>query len=91
PAPRGLLAGSSIYLAVQNLLLTARGLGLGTVMTTFQSAMVEDLTGWLKLPPDTVPVALIPLGYPAVKFGPVKREPTEEVTHWETWGSTRGA
>ena len=55
PAPRGLLAGSSIYLAVQNLLLTARGLGLGTVMTTFQSAMVEDLTQWLKLPPDTVP------------------------------------
>lgn len=91
PAPRGLLAGSSIYLAVQNLLLTARGLGLGTVMTTFQSAMVEDLTDWLKLPPDTVPVALIPLGYPAVKFGPVKRKPTEEVTHWETWGSTKGA
>ena len=86
PAPRGLLAGSSIYLAVQNLLLTARGLGLGTVMTTFQSAMVEDLTQWLKLPPDTVPVALIPLGWPAANFGPVKRRPTEEVTHWETWG-----
>ncbi len=89
PAPRGLLAGSSIYLAVQNLLLTARGLGLGTVMTTFQSAMIEDLTDWLKLPPETVPVALIPLGYPAAKFGPVKRRPTAEVTHWESWGGKK--
>ena len=90
PAPEGLLAGSSIYQAVQNLLLAARGLGLGTVMTTFQAGMVPQLTEWLKLPPGAVPAALIPLGYPDRNFGPVKRKPVEEVTHWEIWGSHKG-
>jgi nitroreductase len=84
--PEGLLTGSSIYPAVQNLLLAARGLGLGAVMTTFQAPMVKDLAEWLHLPANTTPVALIPLGYPAVRFGPVKRKPVDEVTHWETWG-----
>ena len=89
PARDGLLAGSSIYQAVQNILVAARGLGLGTVMTTFQAGMVPQLTEWLKLPADTVPVALIPLGYPDANFGPVKRKPVEDVTHWESWGSAK--
>ncbi len=89
PAREGLLAGSSIYQAVQNMMVAARGLGLGTVMTTFQAGMVPQLTEWLNLPADTVPVALIPLGYPDANFGPVKRKPVEEVTHWETWGSAK--
>ena len=89
PARDGLLAGSSIYQAVQNMLVAARGLGLGTLMSTFQAGMAKELTEWLQLPPDTVPVALIPMGYPAANFGPVKRKPVEEVTHWETWGSNR--
>jgi nitroreductase len=88
PAPDGLIAGSSIYPAVQNLLLAARGLGLGAVLTTFQAPMVKELAEWLRLPENTTPVALIPLGYPARKFGPVKRRPVEEVIHWETWGRT---
>ncbi|MCC6382583.1 MAG: nitroreductase family protein [Dehalococcoidia bacterium] len=88
PAREGLLAGSSIYQAVQNLLLAARGLGLGTLMTTLQ-VTVPDLAERLKLPENTTPVALIPLGYPARNFAPVKRKPAEEVTHWETWGSAR--
>ena len=90
PAPQGLLAGSSIYQAVQNLMLAARGLGLGTLMSTFHQGMLAELTEWLKLPAETtLPVALIPLGYPAANFGPVNRKPVEEVTHWETWGSHR--
>ena len=89
PARDGLLAGSSIYQAVQNILVAARGLGLGTLMSTFQAGMAKELTEWLHLPPDTTPVALIPMGYPAANFGPVKRKPVEEVTHWETWGSSK--
>ena len=41
------------------------------------------------LPEGTVPTALIPIGYPDANFGPVKRKPVEEVTHWERWGEAR--
>ncbi len=89
PAREGLLSGSSIYQAVQNLMLAARSLGLGTVMTTFQGVIGPELNSWLKLPETAVPTALIPLGYPDANFGPLNRKPVDEVTHWETWGATR--
>ncbi|MGI8927800.1 MAG: nitroreductase family protein [Tepidiformaceae bacterium] len=87
PARQGLLAGSSIYPAVQNLLLAARGLGLGSVMTTFQAGMVDELREWLGLPENAMPVALIPIGFPDAKFGPVTRRPVDEVLHWDRWRS----
>lgn len=88
PAPDGLLAGSSIFQAAQNIMLAARGLGLGTVFTTFQPA-VPELREWLGLPEDATPVALIPLGWPERSFGPLKRKPVETVTHWDRWGALR--
>ena len=39
PAARGIRAGGSIYGAIQNLQLAARGLGLGTVLTGFDGIM----------------------------------------------------
>jgi nitroreductase len=86
-----LLTGSSIYPAVQNLLLAARGLGLGTVLTTFQARIEDTVRRELALPEDARPVALIPLGYPDADFGPTRRKPIEEVLYWETWGNTAGA
>jgi nitroreductase len=86
-----LLTGSSIYPAVQNLLLAARGLGLGTVLTTFQARIEDAVRRELALPEDARPVALIPLGYPDADFGPTRRKPIEEVLYWETWGNTAGA
>jgi nitroreductase len=90
PYPRGidrLMIGSSIYPAVQNLMLAARGAGLGTVITGFQGAIAGELREWMALPEEVIPVALIPMGYPDAKFGPVKRAPIESVTHWDRWGS----
>tara|TARA_B100000029_G_scaffold516779_1_gene634111 strand:- start:10259 stop:10906 length:648 start_codon:yes stop_codon:yes gene_type:complete len=89
PAPEGLLSGSSIYGAVQNMLLAARALGLGTVMTTFQMAAEQILREQCNLPDDATPVALIPMGYPDAKFGPTTRKPVETVTHWEQWGTNK--
>lgn len=89
PASTGILAGSSIFTAVQNLLLAARGLGLGSVMTTFQRLAEPEIRELLEIPENAVPVALLPLGYPDANFGPVKRRPAQEVTYWETWGETR--
>ena len=85
PASEGLLAGSSIYQAVQNMLLAARALGLGTVMTTFQGAIDEELRTLCKIPADATPAALIPMGFPSVNFGPTNRKPVDEVTDWDQW------
>lgn len=85
--PTTLLAGSSIYQAVQNMLLAARALGLGSLMATPQQMIDGDLRSILKLPKDAVPVALIPMGYPDANFGPTTRKPVEEILHWNGWRS----
>ena len=89
PPGAGVMLGSSIYPATQNLMLAARGAGLGTVITGFHASMQTELREWLELPEDVVPVALVPMGFPAGNFGPVKRDPVESVTHWDRWGSKR--
>lgn len=83
--PSTLLAGSSIYLAVQNLMLAARGLGLGTVMTTAQMMLDADLRSILSIPDEALPVALIPIGYPDANFGPTTRKPLDEILRWNKW------
>jgi F420 biosynthesis protein FbiB-like protein len=85
-----LWAGSSIYAAVQNLMLAARALGLGTVLTTFNIRIEDVIRGEFGLPQDAKPVAVIPVGYPdGERFGPTTRKPVETVTFWDEWGSTR--
>ena len=83
------LIGSSIYPAVQNLMLAARALGLGTVLTTshtLREAQVKELLG---IPEEVETVALIPLGWPEGRFGPTDRRPIEQVAHWDKWGATK--
>ena len=80
-----LVAGSSIYLAVQNMLLAARALGLGTLMTTSHSLIEEVIRDVCKIPDDAQPAALIPIGFPAVKFGPTKRKPVQDIIAWNQW------
>ena len=86
-----LFAGSSIYGAVQNMMLAARALGLGTLMTTFNIAIEPVIRSEFGLPDAAKPVAVIPVGYPAEgeKFGPTTRKPVETVTFWDGWGNTR--
>jgi nitroreductase len=86
-APRlARLAGSSIYPAVQNILLTCRALGIGATLTTVASLYEAELKKVLGLPDDVNTYALIPIGYPLGKFGPVSRLPVEEVTCVDQWG-----
>lgn len=86
-----LFAGSSIYGAVQNMMLAARALGLGTLMTTFNIAIEPLIRKEFGLPDDARPVAVIPVGYPAEgqRFGPTTRKPVESVTYWNGWDQTR--
>ncbi len=85
PDPASLLAGSSIYMAVQNLMLSARALGLGTLMTTAHAMIEPNLREILSLPDDAHPVALIPIGFAGANFGPTKRKGVDEVLRWNSW------
>jgi hypothetical protein len=55
--------GASIYPAVQNLLLAARALGLGTTLTTLHRTFEAPLKELLDIPPAVEVAALVPLGY----------------------------
>jgi nitroreductase len=83
-------SGSSIYPAVQNLMLAARALGLGTALTTVHRGRQKEVRELLGIPDSVETAALIPLGWPKGKFGSGMRRPVKEVTYWESWGSKRG-
>src|ERR1041384_1614047 len=81
-----IITGSSIYPAVQNILLAARALGIGSCITTihkFRDAEVKQLLG---IPADIETAALIPLGYPLGKFGRPPRRPLRDVAFDDSWG-----
>jgi nitroreductase len=79
--------GSSVYPAVQNLLLAARASGLGGCLTTIHLRYETEVKALLGIPDDMDTYALVPLGYPRDRFGPLRRRPVEEVTYLDTWGS----
>jgi nitroreductase len=78
----------AIYPAVQNLLLAARALGLGTVLTTLHTQYEREMKALLHIPETVETAALIPVGHPAegVHFGHVRRRPLSEVVFHDTWG-----
>lgn len=79
-------SGSSIYPAVQNMLLVARALGLGATLTTLYLLFEKDAETALGLPEGTHSYAILPIGYPLGKFGPVARTPLEDVVFVDRWG-----
>lgn len=83
-------AGSSIYPAVQNLMLAARALGLGTALTTVHRGRQKEVRELLGIPDSVETAALIPVGWPRGNFGAGFRKPVEEVTYWDSWGAKKG-
>jgi nitroreductase len=81
----GLGEASSIYPAVQNLLLAARAHGLGATLTIWHLFREADFRRVLGVPKDHGIYALVPLGYPLGRFGPVRRRPVADILHWEQW------
>jgi nitroreductase len=78
--------GSSVFPAVQNLLLAATALGLGSALTTLGTLLADDLRQLLSLPDAVVPVAVVPLGWSAALLGPPRREPISTKVHDEQYG-----
>jgi nitroreductase len=76
--------------AVENLLLAARGLGLGGNITTGFRSMEKEFKEYLNIPENLTPTCLIPLGYPSGvgrnKHGKKSRLPVEETTFAEKYG-----
>lgn len=79
--------GASVYPAVQNLLLAARGLGLGGAVTMWQTMVEQELREILGIPPEVALSACVTLGYPQGHHGPVRRRPLSGVVYDGTWGN----
>src|SRR6266478_9777512 len=79
-------SGSSIYPAVQNMLLAARALGLGATLTTLYLQFEKEAEAALGLPPGFHSYALLPIGYPNGRFGPVRRVALADVVYEDRWG-----
>ncbi|MDH4117047.1 MAG: nitroreductase family protein [Acidimicrobiia bacterium] len=80
---------ASVYPAVQNFMLAARSLGIGTVLTTVWWSRQADMRELLGIPDRFEIVALVPLGRPVGRFGKAARRDAATVTHWNGYGSKR--
>jgi nitroreductase len=81
------MGGSSIYPAVQNIILACRAFGLGTLITTNHIRCESEVKALLGIPDDVLTYALMPIGYPEGKFGPLKRRPVNEVAYADHWST----
>ena len=64
---------ASVFPAVQNLLLAAHAVGLGSTLTTLPVLGGDELGTLLGLPTEVVPVAVVPLGHLPAPLGPPRR------------------
>lgn len=80
--------GASIYPGCQNLLLAARALGYGGVMTMWHAMVDAELRDLLGIPDAVFLAATIPLGRPVGRHGPVRRRPLPELVYEDRWASS---
>ncbi|MDA0269511.1 MAG: nitroreductase family protein [Chloroflexi bacterium] len=81
----GFQTGASVYPACQNLMLAARAVGLGTVMTTRHRIRRAQIHAILRIPEGYDTAAIIPLGWPDRAYGPNRRAPLDEFLVYDRW------
>jgi nitroreductase len=86
--PPNSFEGGSVYPACQNLLLAARALGYGGVITGFHFPVEAELRDLLRIPEDVFVAATITIGRPRGSHGPVRRRPLPELVFGESWGES---
>ncbi len=69
-APQEHMMYSAVFAAAQNLMVAARGLGLGAAYTTFQLGCEDEIKGRLGIPQPTKICVTIPVGWPGRRSGP---------------------
>ena len=77
--------GASLYPACQNLLLAARALGYGGVLTGWHAGVEDELRTLLDIPDNFAIGCTIPLGRPLGNHGPVRRRPIGELVFDDGW------
>jgi nitroreductase len=84
---RANLLGSHMFPAVQNLMLAAAALGLGTRLTTIWQHKDAEVLELLGIPDSVETMAMIPLGYPGggEHLGGGGRKPVDDVMHFDRW------
>ena len=82
--------GASMYPSVQNLLLAARALGYGGVITGFHGMVEEELKTLLQIPEEVLIACTLTLGKPQGNHGPVRRRPMSEMVFSDTWDNPAG-
>jgi nitroreductase len=90
-SPHTRVAGASIYPAVQNMLLAVRALGLGSTLTTRHLLYETETEAALGLPEGVHSYAILPIGYPMGRFGPIARGPLKEIVYQDKWGQPYAA
>jgi nitroreductase len=78
---------NSVLPACQNLMLAATALGIGSIPTTLHPQVMDRFHAMFGVPRELGFHFCIPLGYPAVKYGPSRRKPTSETTFLDRWGN----
>jgi len=80
--------GASVYPACQNLLLAARAIGYGGVLTLWHVSVEEELRALLDIPERVAISATLAIGKPRDKPGAVRRLPLSELVFEEQWGQS---
>ena len=62
------------------------GIGLGATLTTLYLGFEKEAEAGLGLPPSVHSYALLPIGYPTGRFGPVRRVALADVVYEDRWG-----
>jgi nitroreductase len=75
----------SVIPAVQNMMLAARAIGIGSVPTTLHPTVMDRFHTMFGIPPDVGFHFCVPLGYPQGNFGTNVRKPTSETTFLNRW------
>jgi nitroreductase len=73
------------YPAAENILLAARAYGLAACFTSWHLFAEDEFKRVIGIPNEVRTWAIIPIGYPLKRFGPVNRRPVDEVLRWERW------
>jgi nitroreductase len=81
----GFQTGASIYPSVQNILLAARALGLGSCLTTLHRRRKARIHEILGVPDQIETAAIIPLGWPDQEYGPNRRPPLTQFVMYDHW------
>jgi len=79
---------ASIYPGVQNLMLAAHALGLGTCLTIHGSTPTRgepEVKKILGMPENIKIACLVYLGNPSRRYGRPKRRPIEDHVHYDKW------